>query len=89
MMAQTWQVMSVYGVPQDGQLLAPDATVPGSQYLGAAVADHLAIGINFATTTDIPASMRDHNQYPRAALLEAIVRVVMDDLQKKPASTGN
>jgi pimeloyl-ACP methyl ester carboxylesterase len=82
MMAETWQVMSVYGLPQDGQLLTPDATIPGSQFLGAATADHLAVAINFATTSDIPASMRSHNEYPRAALLEAIVRVVVGDLGK-------
>ncbi|HWZ46126.1 MAG TPA: LssY C-terminal domain-containing protein [Candidatus Saccharimonadales bacterium] len=82
MMAQTWQVMSIYEQPQDGQLLTPDATIPGSQFLGAAATDHLAIAINFATTTDIPASMRNHNEYPRAALLEAVVRVVLEDLGK-------
>ncbi|HYL91586.1 MAG TPA: LssY C-terminal domain-containing protein [Alphaproteobacteria bacterium] len=82
MMAETWQIMSVYGLPQDGQLLAPDATIPGSQYLGAATADHLSVAINFATTTSIPASMRDHNLYPRAALLEAIVRLVTEDVNK-------
>jgi hypothetical protein len=85
MMAQTWQVMSVYGLPQDGQLLTPDATIPGSQFLGAAATDHLAIAINFATTSDIPASMRNHNEYPRAALLEAVVRVVLEDLRKAEA----
>lgn len=88
MMAETWQIMSVFGLPQDGQLLAPDATIPGSQFLGAATADHLAVAINFASTTEIPASMRGHNEYPRAALLEAVVRVVLEDLQKtkNPAS---
>jgi hypothetical protein len=29
--------------------------------------------------------MRGHNEYPRAALLEAVVRVVMEDLQKPAA----
>ncbi|MBZ5521025.1 MAG: LssY C-terminal domain-containing protein [Acidobacteriia bacterium] len=85
MMAETWQVMSVYGLPQDGQLLAPDATIPGSQFLGAATADHLAVAINFATTSEIPASMRGHNEYPRAALLEAVVRVVLEDMRKAAA----
>jgi len=85
MMAETWQMMSVYGLPQDGQLLAPDATIPGSQFLGAAAADHLAVAINFATTSDIPAAMRSHNEYPRAALLEAVVRVVLGDLGKAGA----
>jgi pimeloyl-ACP methyl ester carboxylesterase len=86
LLAQTWEVLSVNGIPQDAQLLASDATVPGSQYLGAANADHLAVAINFATSS-VPEAMRDHNQYPRAALLEAIVRVVVDDLSRSAAAT--
>jgi pimeloyl-ACP methyl ester carboxylesterase len=85
LLAQTWEVLSVNGIPQDAQLLASDATVPGSQYLGAANADHLAVAINFATSS-VPEAMRDHNQYPRAALLEAIVRVVVDDLSRSAAA---
>jgi len=81
MLAETWQLLSVNGLPQDAQLLATDATIPGSQYLGAANADHLAVAINFATSS-VPDSMRDHNKYPRVALMEAIVRVVVDDLAK-------
>ncbi len=81
MLAETWQLLSVNGLPQDAQLLANDATIPGSQFLGAANADHLAVAINFATSS-VPDSMRDHNKYPRVALLEAIVRVVVDDLAK-------
>ena len=80
---QTWNILTAFGAAQDGQLLREDAIVPESKYLGAALADHFAIALPFDKSAD--ASIRqgmDKAAYPRAALLEAIVRFVSEDLGK-------
>lgn len=78
---QTWRVLSSYGSAQDGQLLRDDAIVPGAKFLGAALADHFAVALPFDKSPD--ASIRsgmDKAAYPRAALLEALIRFVTSDL---------
>jgi len=78
---QTWRVLSSYGSAQDGQLLRDDAIVPGAKFLGAALADHFAVALPFDKSTE--ASIRsgmDKAEYPRAALLESLVRFVINDL---------
>jgi hypothetical protein len=81
---QGWKLMSVFAKAHDGQLATEDATVPGSKYLGAAKADHLAVALPFDKTANqqIRAAM-DKSRYPRAALLESLVRFVIRDLQGK------
>jgi hypothetical protein len=82
---ETWQLLATNGSDEDGQLLREDATYPGAKYLGAALADHFAIALPFDKSNDsaIKAGM-DKNRYPRAALLEAIVRYVAQDLDSGP-----
>jgi hypothetical protein len=78
---QTWRVLSSYGSAQDGQLLRDDAIVPGAKFLGAALADHFAVALPFDKSSE--ASIRsgmDKAAYPRAALLESLVRFVSNDL---------
>jgi hypothetical protein len=79
---ETWQLLATNGSDEDGQLLREDAIFPGAKYLGAALADHFAIALPFDKSNDsaIKAGM-DKNRYPRAALLEAIVRYVAQDLE--------
>jgi hypothetical protein len=67
-------------VDNDGQLLAADAVVPGAVYLGAALADHFAVAVPFAGAGLPWTQLVDRNIYPRAALLEAIIRFVGQDL---------
>ncbi|MEQ1885899.1 MAG: LssY C-terminal domain-containing protein [Bryobacteraceae bacterium] len=78
---QTWRILSTYGAAQDGQLLKDDAIAPGAKYLGAALADHFAVALPFDKSADsaIRGGM-DKAAYPRAALLEALVRFVTGDL---------
>ncbi len=78
---ETWRVLSVYGTAEDGQLLKDDAIVPGAKYLGAALADHFAVALPFDKSTDAAIrSGMDKAVYPRAALLESLVRFVATDL---------
>jgi len=79
-----WQLMQTFANAHDGQLSRESATVPGAKFLGAAKADHLAVALPFdkSTSQEIRSAM-DKARYPRAALLEALVRFVMQDLQSK------
>ncbi|HVV47504.1 MAG TPA: hypothetical protein VHC72_19975, partial [Bryobacteraceae bacterium] len=78
---ETWRALAVYGSVQDGQLLKADAIVPGAKYLGAALADHFAVALPFDRSSDSAIrSGMDKTRYPRAALLEALVRFVVGDL---------
>jgi len=79
---ESWIMLGSYGSGEDGQLLKEDAVLPESRYLGAAVADHFAIALPFEASAqkELSAGM-DKNHYPRAALLEAIVRYVSADLK--------
>ena len=80
---QTWRVLSTYGTAEDGQLLKDDAIVPGAKYLGAALADHFAVALPFDKSTDAAIrSGMDKAVYPRAALLESLIRFVTADLER-------
>jgi hypothetical protein len=83
MMLQAWHLLSAYDAAEDSQLTRQDAIVPGSVFLGALRADHLAVALGFADSPNSQlGALLDHNRYPRAALLESIVRFVAQDLEK-------
>lgn len=78
---ETWRILSSYGQVEDGQLLRDDAIVPGAKFLGAALADHFAVALPFDKSTDSTIrSQMDKTVYPRAALLESLLRFVTADL---------
>ena len=79
---QAWQLMSFLSQRQDSQLAYEDAIVPGSTILGTARADHLAVALPFEKASDASIrSFADQGHYPRAALLEALLRFVVSDLE--------
>jgi LssY C-terminus len=81
---EAWRLLSVYDPKQDSQLTEADATLPGSKFLGAAKADHLAIALPFEKSREVSIlNVIDHGHFPRAALLEALVRFVVQDLDGK------
>ncbi len=81
---QSWRALQVYGTDEDGQLLRDDAIVPGAKYLGAALADHFAVALPFDKSTDATIrSGMDKSTFPRAALLESLIRYVTADLEKQ------
>ncbi len=84
---ESWELLQSYGSAEDGQLLKQDAMVPASKFLGAALSDHFAIALPFESSNQkyIEAGM-DKNHYPRAALLESIVRFVEADLRTQAAA---
>ncbi|MBI3406582.1 MAG: LssY C-terminal domain-containing protein [Acidobacteria bacterium] len=85
MLLQSWLVLFAYDPKEDSTLTKFDTIVPGSSYLGSALADHLAVALPFDKVEDatIRATM-DQNKYPRTALLESLVRFVIQDLEKSP-----
>jgi hypothetical protein len=79
---ESWRLVSVFSNRQDSQLTEDDSIIPGSKVLGTAKADHLAVALPFDKATDSAVrAMADKGKYPRAALLEAIVRFVSSDLE--------
>ena len=65
----------------DGMMVFDDELVPGSAFLGCVNADHWAVSVPIARThPNIAALFVDENDYPREALLEALLRFVEEDL---------
>ena len=79
---QAQTMLAAFDPTNDAQLTKWDAIVPGAKYLGAARADHLAVALPFDKIAGGELQMlMDHARYPRAALLEALVRLVVEDLE--------
>ena len=83
---ESWELLRSYGSAEDGQLLKQDAILPGSKFLGTALADHFAVALPFENSGQkyVEAGM-DKNHYPRAALFESIIRFVSADLKVQSA----
>jgi hypothetical protein len=65
----------------DGQLIYSDQIVPGSTLLGFLNADHWAAFVPIDRSHRVIGStVVNHNDYPREALLEALLRYVEEDL---------
>lgn len=78
---ETHRQLSAIDARNDGQVLYTDAIVPGSHLLGYLNADHWAVALPLAR--NVPKLRRvfaGRNDYPREILLEAIVRLVEEQL---------
>ena len=65
----------------DSQVLFYDQVIPGSTLLGYVNADHWALAVPIARSHSMLGStFVDQNNYPREALLEAVLRFVEEDL---------
>jgi hypothetical protein len=65
----------------DGMMLFDDQFIPGSTFLGCVNADHWAVSVPIARTRpSFAKKFVNHNDYPREALLEAILRFIEEDL---------
>lgn len=81
-LVQTWDLLTAYDKRQDGQLTQSDAIVPNSKYLGALIGDHFAVALPFDKSKDAAIrSGMDKTRFPRAALLESLLRFVIHDLE--------
>jgi len=67
----------------DGMVLVVDQFIPDSGFLGCVNADHWAVAVPIARTRpNAAARYVEHNDYPREALFEAILRFVEEDLAR-------
>jgi hypothetical protein len=65
----------------DGMVLFRDQLIPGSTFMGCVNADHWAVAVPIARShPTIGRTVVDENDYPREALLEAVLRFVEEDL---------
>jgi hypothetical protein len=78
---QSWELLRVFDAALDGQVTKSDAIIPEAKYLGAALADHFAIALPFDKSPDQLVRSNMGSRYPRAALMEAVVRLVVQDLK--------
>ncbi len=82
-MNMTYNQLAQIDSRNDGQLLFYDQVIPNSTLLAYINADHWAVAVPIARShTFIGSTLVDKNDYPREALLEAILRFVEEDLAK-------
>jgi hypothetical protein len=82
MLRPFYDVLANTDQANDGQVLCSDGIIPGSTLLGYPNADHLAVAMPFNKQKyPMFAALADKNDYPRAALLEAALRFVEEDLR--------
>ncbi|MEH6453554.1 MAG: hypothetical protein V7782_11010 [Psychromonas sp.] len=77
----SYQKLSRIDARNDGQVIFYDQVIPGSTLIGYINADHWAISVPIARSHETIGSMFvDQNNYPREALLEAVLRFIEEEL---------
>jgi dienelactone hydrolase len=78
----SYRKLSMVDGRNDSQMIFYDQVIPGSTLVGYLNADHWAVVVPIARTHESVASLFvTHNDYPREAMLEALLRFVEEDLQ--------
>jgi len=73
----------------DSQVIYSDEIIPGSTLLGFLNCDHWAIAVPLNRSHPvISRSLADKNDYPREALLEAVLRFIEEDLSARGGEDG-
>jgi hypothetical protein len=79
-----YKKLSQVDARNDGQVIFYDQIVPGSTLMGFMNADHWALAVPIARNHRfIGSTLVDQNNYPREAMVEAILRFVEEDLGQK------
>jgi hypothetical protein len=74
----------------DGQLIFYDQIIPGSDLVGYLNADHWALAVPIARShTKIGNTFVTKNDYPREALIEALLRFIEEDLANDANEAGS
>jgi len=77
----SYDKLSLIDARNDSQVISYDQVIPGSALIGYINADHWALSVPIARThSTIGSVFVDQNNYPREALLEALLRFVEEDL---------
>jgi hypothetical protein len=81
-LGSSYRKLSQVDARNDSQLIYYDQVIPGSTLLGFINADHWAIAVPIARTHSfIGSTFVDKNNYPREAMVEAVLRFVKEDLE--------
>lgn len=79
-----YKTLSQVDARNDGQLIIYDQIIPDSTLLGFVNADHWAVAVPIAREHRfIGSTFVDQNDYPREALIEALLRFIEEDLHEK------
>jgi hypothetical protein len=85
-LAPSYDKLAKVDVRNDSQVIYSDEFIPSSTLLGFVNADHWAIVLPIDRSHPFVGSMFvSHNDYPREALLEAVLRYVEEDLDRLAA----
>ena len=77
-----WRKLSSLSIEQDSLIIAAEGVPPGAKFLGVVNGDHWAVALPFELAeSSVFRRLVNHNHFPRTALLEAAVRLVVRDLQ--------
>ena len=80
-LVRSYDKLAKVDVRNDSQVIYYDEFIPGSELLGFINADHWAIALPIKRSHAVVGTMLvSHNDYPREALLEAVLRYVEEDL---------
>lgn len=80
----SWKKLSRIDPRNDSQVIFYDQLIPGSRLLGYLNADHWAIAVPIAQAHPfIGRYFVDHNDFPREAFAEALMRFIEEDLSEK------
>ena len=75
-----WDRLAKYSLDQDGMVIASEAIPPRARFLGVVRADHWAVALPYERwEKSMGHRLANENHFPRAALLEAALRVVLAD----------
>lgn len=86
-----YRTLSKVDARNDSQVIYSDQIVPGSVLMGFLNADHWAVAVPVNRSHPaVSKTLVNHNDYPREALLEAVLRFVEEDLasRARPASAA-
>ena len=80
-LTSSYDKLSRIDARNDSQMIFYDQVVPGSALMGYVNADHWALAVPIARThSTLGAMFVTRNDYPREALMEAVLRFVEEDL---------
>ena len=80
----SYRKLSQVDARNDSQLLYYDQVIPGSTLLGFLNADHWAVAVPIARNHSfIGSTFVDKNDYPREAMVEAVLRFIVEDMKNR------
>jgi hypothetical protein len=78
-----WKRLLPYAKEQDSHIMERESVIPGGVFLGRALGDHWAVAFPIIPNPNATQDLRelaDKNPYPRAALIEAALRIAIAEI---------